>query len=149
MLAFVVEEPLLAVEPAAVAAERAVGTHDAVAGYGDAGRIAPRGGADGANRGRPPDRAGDLAVRRGAAGGNLTNRLPDLALERRAREVDFDPVERADVAVEVGAQRVADGAGGDRELRRVVGAAVARRIVSRAQMSTKPASRSAPSATSK
>ena len=75
--------------------------------------------------GRPTARAIWLydAVR---PAGNLANRLPDLALERRAREVDFDRVERADVAVEVGAQRVADGAGGDRELGCVVGAAVAR-----------------------
>src|SRR3954452_8908411 len=79
-----VEQRPLGRQPAAVAGERAVGADHAVARHDDRDRVLAVGGADGAERGRVPDLAGDLAVGGGLPVRDLQQRIPDQALERRA-----------------------------------------------------------------
>src|SRR6266540_2850641 len=78
---FEVEQPALAVEPAAVAGEGAGGADDPVAGKDDRERVAAVRQADGAAGARPAEPGGDAAVAGGVAVGDLGQQLPDAPLE--------------------------------------------------------------------
>src|SRR4051812_20659954 len=78
------QEPL-ALEAAAVARQASVSADHAVTRHYDGDRIEPIGEADRPGGRRRADPAGDLAIARGPARGNLAKRVPDAQLERRAR----------------------------------------------------------------
>ena len=79
------EQELLALQPAGVAGEGAVGADDAVARDDDRDRVAAVGQADRARGGvGAAEAVRDLAVRRGLAVADLAQLAPDPLLERRA-----------------------------------------------------------------
>src|SRR5690606_29619768 len=78
------EQGALALEPAGIAREAAVGAHDPVARHDDADRILAGGGADGARARAAARAARELAVADGLAVAHAGDRAPDRALERRA-----------------------------------------------------------------
>src|SRR5690606_14388588 len=105
-VAFVLEQPALAGEPAAETGQRTVRTDDAVAGDDDADGIRAVGEPDRAHGFRPPDGPRQSTVVRGRAGRDLPQRAPDGALEFGAGRLDLDGVERSQLALEPGAERL-------------------------------------------
>src|SRR5204863_592062 len=93
----------LAVEAAGIAGQRARAADDAMAGHDDRDRISAHRRADGATRRRQAELARDLAIAPRRAGLDAQERLPDVALECRALEVERH-VEGIDLTVEVGAK---------------------------------------------
>ena len=100
--ALVGEQPLFAMEAAAVAGERAVGADDAMAGHDDADRVRSVGKADGADGAGTADALGKLAVADGFGRGNFAQGSPDFALEGGAGGGGGDVVDGVDVPGEVG-----------------------------------------------
>src|SRR5690606_41115794 len=81
---FEVQQPLLALQAAAVAGEAAGGADDPVAGDDDAAGVAAVGEADGAGRLGAAEGVGEPSVGTGLAVGDARQRVPDAALERGA-----------------------------------------------------------------
>ena len=84
------QQPTLAVEPAAVARQAAVRADHAVARHDDRDRVAAVGGADRAGAVRPPDLPGDLAIAARLAVRDREQRLPDVLLEVGAAHVELE-----------------------------------------------------------
>jgi hypothetical protein len=108
---FVVEEPALAFDAAAVAGEGSVGSDDAMTGDDDGDGIGAVGEADRANRRGPADGGGEFAVGSGCTAGNVAQSLPDLALEGRAGGGDGEIVDDAQLAGEVARDGVGEAVG--------------------------------------
>src|SRR5690606_41414813 len=106
--AFQAEQDLLAGQAAAVADEGAVRADEAVAGGDDGDRVAVVGGAHGAGGARGVQRAGDVAVARGAPVGDRRQPPPDLELEGGAGGGQPGG-ELPQLAGEVGAQLLGGG----------------------------------------
>src|SRR5436190_23229446 len=96
---FVLQQPLLAVQPAAVAGERAVRPDHAVTGYHQGHGVGAVGEPHGADRGRPADARGEACVTQRLSGRDRAERVPALALEVGARADPRRAVEHADVAI--------------------------------------------------
>ena len=84
---FAGDEFAFAVDAPAVAGQRAVGAHDAVAGDGQGDGIGGASARHGAHGARRADAAGQLGIGNGRARRDVAQRLPYLALERRAAHV--------------------------------------------------------------
>ena len=78
------QQPHLAVQPAGIAGQAAVGPQHAVAGHHHAEGVAAHGRAHGAHGAGLADERGQRAIARGLAPGNLQQRPPHRLLERRA-----------------------------------------------------------------
>jgi hypothetical protein len=102
------EEPAFAVEPAAVADQRAVGPDDAMARDDDGDGVGAVGGADRANGGGRSDADGEVPVARCRPGADRPQRVPDATLEGRAGRAHGDPVERGEVSREVSLEPIED-----------------------------------------
>src|SRR5262249_39637504 len=89
----VLQEPALALDPSAVAAQPPVGGDDAVARHHQRDRILAVGGAHRAYGLRAADAARQLSIRPGGANRDPAQRRPDTLLERGAAEIDGDIVE--------------------------------------------------------
>lgn len=103
--ALVFEEPLFAIEAAAVAVEAACGVDDAVAGDDDRDGIGTVGGTDGTSGVGRAESACEIAVGGGCAIGDMEERGPDSLLERSAdgSKGKIEAVPRAgEVLVELG-----------------------------------------------
>src|SRR5688572_7818415 len=102
---FVLEQPALALEPAAVTGQRAVGSDEAMAGNHQADWIRAVREAHRADRQRTlqPVRHAPVAERRSR--GNCAQRAPHVALERRAAGLDGNLVDGLQFAREIAAQR--------------------------------------------
>src|SRR5436190_8646123 len=81
--ALVPEQPALALQPAAIFDQRAVGADQAVTGHDDTDRIGAVGMADRTHGFRHVQSRRQRAVAHGGAHGNLRQRSPDFVLERR------------------------------------------------------------------
>src|SRR5262249_31584707 len=81
--ALVLEQPSLALDPAAIARERAIGADDAMAWDHEADRIGAVGVADRAHRPRTAEFCGERAVAQRRARRDAGEPRPDSALERR------------------------------------------------------------------
>src|SRR6266702_4439707 len=107
--ALVPQQPALDVQAVVVVAERAAAADDPVAGDHQHDLV------PGAREAGDPgvagvaDAGGQLAVADGGAGGDLPHDLPGGLEPGAARLLDRQAVDGADLAVEVGAQRVGDG----------------------------------------
>src|SRR5437016_629405 len=86
--ALVLEQPLLAPQPAAVPGQRAVGADHAVAGHDEAQAVVAVGSSDRAHRGPATDRRCDIGVGARRTGRNGKKRIPYRALKGRAAERD-------------------------------------------------------------
>src|ERR1700686_4050352 len=102
--ALMLEQPALALDAAAIAGQRAVGTDDAVAGYDDADRVGAVGEADGPHRPRPADTPRELAIGDRRAARDVAQRAPHRALERRAGGLHRHIVDGREIAGEIGVQ---------------------------------------------
>src|SRR5690606_6273877 len=104
--AFQLQQEMLGRQAAAEAGEGAVGADHAVAGQDDRQRVAAVGGADRAHRCGAADAQRKLRIADGAAIGDIPQRQPYLALERRALRRQRQ-LEAAALAIEVFLQLVA------------------------------------------
>jgi len=111
MLGFVLQQPGLALEAAAVASEGAVRADDTMAGDDDADGVLAVGEADAAYGGGVADSGGELGVSDGRAGGDLLEGGPDLALEEGSGGLHGDVSEGGGVAGEVLVERVFERGG--------------------------------------
>src|ERR1700694_3310145 len=84
----VLEQPLLAPQPAAVPGQRAVGADHAVAGNDKAQPVVAVGAADHAHRGPATDRRSDIGVGARRSGRDGQERIPYRTLERRSAKRD-------------------------------------------------------------
>src|SRR5437763_2870686 len=82
------EERALALDAPAIAGEIAVAPHDAMARYDDGELVAGAGLRNGTHCSGLPQRSGDVAVGRGAAGWDFLQRTPYPRLKRRAADVE-------------------------------------------------------------
>ncbi len=88
--ALVAEEPLLAVEPSAVAGQRAGRSHDPVAGHQQRHRVRPDRRAHGPGRIRPAQAGRDGAVRSRATRRNRLDLAPHRPFEFGAEQIEGD-----------------------------------------------------------
>src|SRR4030081_3252612 len=102
------QQPALALEPAAILDQRAAGADQAMTGHDDAERIGAIGMADRARRPGHAELGRQRAIAHGGAGRNFWQRVPGLALERRAANAPFDRLEAIEVALEIIRQRQPD-----------------------------------------
>src|SRR5688572_11213886 len=103
--ALVGEKPALTVETAAVSGKAPVRTDDSVAGNDDGYRVGAIRGAYSAHGGCRTDRARDISIRRGRAGGDGSQRLPDALLKGGAVKLDRQGVQRSQISCEVRFER--------------------------------------------
>ena len=105
------QQPLLAMQAAAVFGERAIRPDQAVAGHHDADRIGAVGGAYGADRGGLADAFGEVAISHGLSRRHLAQIAPHELLELGAELGDRQLVDGGDVTSEIRTQRRAVAAG--------------------------------------
>src|SRR5207237_1983996 len=99
--AFVREQPLLAVEAAAIAGERPITADDTMARHDNGDRICAVCGADGTHGARLADSARKIRVRQRGPCGDVPQRFPNPALKRRSVQFDGHVCERAAVTREI------------------------------------------------
>src|SRR5690242_5786154 len=103
---FMLEQPTLAFEPAAIAGEAAVGADDPVAGYDDRDRIAAVRKPDGAARLRHPEPGSECAVGHRLSSRNGAQRRPYGLLERGAAGPHGNPRKSLDLPGEILCERL-------------------------------------------
>src|SRR5580704_567625 len=109
-LAFVVEQPAFALDPAAVAGERAVGADDSMTGDDDANRIGAVGQAHRSYRGGTAEACGEVSVGNGRAARDLAQGTPEVALEGRACGRDGQGIDGMQLAGKVAGDGVGQAA---------------------------------------
>src|SRR3954467_3096493 len=106
--AFVSQQPLLTVEPAAVSGQAPVAADDAVAGDDDGHGVGPVGRPDRSHRRGFADPLRQFRIRDGGAARDAAQRRPHGLLERRAVQFDSDGLDRGRVAGEVAVENRAE-----------------------------------------
>ena len=96
-----IQQPALAIEPAAVSSERSVAADDAVTRQDDSDGIGAIGSADGADGCGRANFPCQIRIRRGRTGGNRSQRLPHALLEISAVQLDLDFVETCEISGKV------------------------------------------------
>src|SRR5437660_5640870 len=118
------QEPLLAAEPAAIAGQAAVRADDAVAGHDDADRVLAVGQADCAHRLGLADAAGQFGVADRAAALDARQRPPHAFLEGGARGLHRQRFDHLEVSVEIAPHGARQPAGVARGLQGIAPLAV-------------------------
>src|SRR5690348_4835014 len=101
------QQPALEFETAAITGQGPIRAHNTMAWHDHSYRICAVREAHGANRRWPANPRGELRIGGGTAAGNRSQRMPHLALKRRAAGRHRQRIKGSEIASEVTADRIA------------------------------------------